>query len=517
MKALLMHPDRSFDAKRKLPAHTSIVRQDLALDIVLQAMAGDDKFIAGIACSALLNAPDNDMQTVLWRQAVLADTIAHPQPVREMYAIVVAALDERRKNAWIFHSRFVSSILSSSVHALRMFSGKLHTLRTIAQAHAAEYQADGLCNLFAMLQREFDDAYLARVRAHLDEMELRHGALMSAQLGPNGESRDYVLRRPRDSHWWQRLLGVGHISSKYTVRIAPRDMAGGRALGEMRDRGIEKAANALAQSTEHIVGFFEMLRAELAFYVGCANLYERLAGKHVPTCFPTPRSMDADGMEAKSLRDVALVLSMDREVVANTVDAVGKPLIIVTGANQGGKSTFLRSCGLAQLMLQSGMFVAAEAFCAPLCTGVFTHYKREEDMTMRGGKLDEELARISTIADAIHPGALLLCNESFASTNEREGSEIARQITEAMVERGVRVISVTHLYTFAQGMLERHRDDALFLRTERLPDGTRTFHLRAGMPQATGFGQDLYRDIFHDDESTQAKQVVAAVAGRGFH
>ena len=78
------------------------------------------------------------------------------------------------------------------------------------------------------------------------------------------------------------------------------------------------------------------------------------------------------------------------------------------------------------------MFVAGRVASAPAsCDGVFTHYKREEDATMESGKLDEELARMSDIVDHITPGCILLCNESFASTNEREGSQIARQIVTA--------------------------------------------------------------------------------------
>ena len=79
--------------------------------------------------------------------------------------------------------------------------------------------------------------------------------------------------------------------------------------------------------------------------------------------------------------------------------AEDKDLVIITGANQGGKSTFLRSIGLAQLMMQCGMFVAAESFGSNICTCLFTHYKREEDPTMRSGKLDEELGRMSSIVD----------------------------------------------------------------------------------------------------------------------
>ena len=85
-------------------------------------------------------------------------------------------------------------------------------------------------------------------------------------------------------------------------------------------------------------------------------------------------------------------------------NADGKSLVMITGANQGGKSTFLRSIGLAQLMTQSGMFVGAESLQMNMCDAVFTHYKREEDRAMESGKLDEELARMSEIADHITPG-----------------------------------------------------------------------------------------------------------------
>jgi len=78
-----------------------------------------------------------------------------------------------------------------------------------------------------------------------------------------------------------------------------------------------------------------------------------------------------------------------------------------------------------------------DALRANLCGGIFTHYKREEDTSMRSGKLDEELSRMSSIVDKMTPTSILLLNESFASTNEREGSEIARQLVQALLETGI--------------------------------------------------------------------------------
>jgi DNA mismatch repair ATPase MutS len=94
------------------------------------------------------------------------------------------------------------------------------------------------------------------------------------------------------------------------------------------------------------------------------------------------------------------------------------------------------------------------------------------------------------------PNSIVLFNESFASTNEREGSEIARQIVRALPEAGIKVFYVTHMFDLAQGFLLAQMGAALFLRAERLADGQRTFRLVEGEPLPTSYGQDLYGRIF---------------------
>ena len=136
--------------------------------------------------------------------------------------------------------------------------------------------------------------------------------------------------------------------------------------------------------------------------------------------------------------------------------------------------------------------VPAAAFRASVCDGLFTHYKREEDATMKSGKFDEELKRMSEIVDHLTSHPLLLFNESFAATNEREGAEIARQIMTALLAHRIRIVCVTHLYELARGFYRRNGGETLFLRAER----ARTYRLREGEPLPTSFGEDLYRQIF---------------------
>lgn len=319
---------------------------------------------------------------------------------------------------------------------------------------------------------------------------------MSAELGQGNKGCRYTLRQApeRKQHWVERIFAKKPLT--YTFAIADRDESGSRALSELKDQGINLVANALAQSTDHMLSFFTMVRTELAFYVGCLNVYEQLVQKGMPVSFPSPVASGERRHAFQGLYDISLAFTTQQSVVGNTINTDGKDLIIITGANQGGKSTFLRSIGLAQLMMQCGMFVPAESFCANVCENLFTHYKRKEDATMKSGKLDEELSRMSNIVDRITPNSILLCNESFAATNEREGSEIARQIVCALLEKRIKVFFVTHLYDFAHGLYDKKMENAIFLRANRQSDGRRTFTVTEGEPLQTSYGEDLYNRIF---------------------
>jgi DNA mismatch repair ATPase MutS len=102
---------------------------------------------------------------------------------------------------------------------------------------------------------------------------------------------------------------------------------------------------------------------------------------------------------------------------------------------------------------------------------------------------------LSGIADRITPHCLILFNESFAATNEREGSEIGRQVVRALVEAGVRVFFVTHQFDFANSFHRQRPDSSLFLRAPRQPDGRRTFKLTVAEPFPTSYGKDIYYRI----------------------
>lgn len=497
MKARLLSPERDADLQAALPAHADEVRQDLELDTLCETMANGDEFLQQVAQQALLSSGDNDMATVLYRQSALQDCLKAPALVRELYANVLDTLDTERRSLrfWTFGNS-PASLLYRSVKLMEMLLDRLKTLRAFAERNAGRFESAGFRRFFGMLQSELDAPYLATIEKQLEALQFKHGMLVGARLGAGNKGIGYALKQaPTPANWLERIL-PGRRNHGYSFRIDPRDQAGHSALSDLRDRGVETLANTVAQAGGHVLGFFRQLRTELGFYVGALNLHEALRQCGGSLCLPEPHALSSRRYSATALYDPCLTLNTGRAAVANDLQGDGKRLLIVTGANRGGKSTFLRALGVAQLMLQSGLFAPATAFSAALCPAVFTHYKREEDAGMDSGKFDEELVRMSAIADSLVPGSLLLLNESFAATNEKEGSEIAAQVCSALLESGIKTVFVTHLYSFAEGMYARRLPQALFLRAERRDDGERSFRILPAAPLKTSFGRDIYGRVF---------------------
>jgi hypothetical protein len=483
-----MFKDRDFAVNAPMCYGSSALSADLELRHVVDKMAGGDEFIRE-SCEAALFTPLVSAEEISYRQENLRDALRNPQRVRLLYGILVETRERQKKSLnFLSSSVGLSDSLNSAVGLLRIFTETLTSLRSFADDSLKAFSSEGFSGLMKMLKTELDDEFLAQVRAHLKELREQEDMLISARLGPAGCSTGYVLRRKAKAGFFSRFRLGPSFAIKEDDAEAMNDM------DNRLDRAICDTVSVLSRVVRYIEDFFSMMRRELAFYIGCMNLDEFLRGAGAPTCIPEILPQSRESRAWHGLYDISLVIMRGAAVTGNELETKDKRLYIITGANQGGKSTFLRSFGQAQLMAQCGMPVGAESFSVPIRDGIFTHFKKEEDASMKSGKLDEEMDRMNEIAGRLRRGSLVIFNESFSSTNEREGSEIHRQISKALAENGVEVFSVSHLYTYSAAF----KGDALtqFLRAERLDGGARTFKIVPGEPLETAFGEDIYRELF---------------------
>ena len=486
MKVSLLLPEGS-KAPESLPAFArDALRADLRLDALLDSVSGGDRCVREAWEEAMLS-PLRDPALLEYRHRVLADAERNREAVWALYDLCREAEKSKGSLSTLnWQSNYdANATFKGALGDLSAHLETLGKLRQLGEKYSAGFQSQGFRALFEELRSEVTDEYLADAKKQLSELSEADGFLLGVRLGPWLQGADYVLQRRS-----KKLLNLD-LAGSGTYKLGEKDDAA-RDISARQARAVNAVTDALARSALYLAGFFHTLRMELAFYVGCLVFSQGMReGMHLPVCIPEVTEGERSW---KQLYDVSLVVRTKKSAVGNDHPGAEASLWLITGPNQGGKTTFLRSLGLGQLMAQCGMPVGAESFRFPLRGAVFSHFKREEDRWMESGKLDEELGRLRRITDAIRPGGLLLMNESLASTGEREASLLLGDATRALTEAGVEIFSVTHLHTYAAAF--QGQAGVQFLRAERREDGSRSFRILPGQPLDTAFGEDLYREVF---------------------
>ncbi len=496
MKVHLMSSDRDFDPDRlpdPLAPETADLVQDLQLDVLFDAMAGGDAFVRQIVRAAVLD-PIDDAGSIQHRLDVLSDLADRPRVARDLYDIAGRAL-ARPRSIWLVSNGRPEASLRRSKILLDQMCDALDDLRRLVATDFDGFGSAGLRDLAETVRTQLPDDYMEELRAVLEVLGRRNGVLLFAGLGDDGTVTGMA---PRVIGRVGRFLHRAGITGQtYTWTLPDRDEAGGQAIQALRDRSLWRTALAAEQATNHVQGFFTVLRQESAFFLGCLTLQNRLTELRSAVCLPRISPI-ADVLSARGLYDPGLALRTGASIVDNDVDAEGARLTVITGANHGGKTTLLRAIGIAQMLADAGGFVPAEELTISPAPRVATHWPREEETGMRHGKLDEELDRMSRIVDLLSPGALLLSNESFSSTDEAEGSQIGAEVFAALADSGVRVVAVTHMHDLAESVRQQPAA-ATFLRAERGRDGERPYRIVPGEPLPTAYARDFYRREFGTD------------------
>jgi DNA mismatch repair ATPase MutS len=138
------------------------------------------------------------------------------------------------------------------------------------------------------------------------------------------------------------------------------------------------------------------------------------------------------------------------DLVANEAhfDKSGR-IFILTGPNQGGKTTFTQAIGLIQVLAQAGLHIPAKSGLVSPVDAIYTHFARQEGPDLEAGRLGEEARRLNTIFQQATAHSLVLLNESLASTSASESLFLAQEVVSAFRLLGVRAIFATHLHDLA--------------------------------------------------------------------
>ena len=462
-------------------------------------------------------------EAIKYRQDVLRDFLENEDLIRSLYEISSKVLEEWNKLGRGVMEKMSNSNpaakLISDIRVISLLTANLHTIRDLLEERKEKLHSHGLRSLLKRLKEEYSEereAYVQKILTDIDfyvgdreteefgglvvrprivlECGLEEGLKFSSLRLQEVASQNKKFYKPGGTIDKLQELKNSRIPDSFSTvkEIAIRDQT-----TQLEFQVVSYLIGSVASIVSDFGPFFDNLHLQSAFYLGAVNLKHQMKRFSLEYCFP--KVCEKDQLTFRELKEFVMCLEQRVDAVGNTCDMKHKMLLIVTGANQGGKSTFLRSIGIAQVMMQSGLMVTAERFESAIFPDLFTHFTRREDSEMNSGRLDEELGRMNQIIEHLGEHPLLLLNESFATTTEKEGSVIAYDIIKALNEIGVKILTVTHLLSFARKMYqecqERPDSDIEFLSAERLQGGVRTFKMIQHAPELTSFGLDLYEEI----------------------
>ncbi len=226
---------------------------------------------------------------------------------------------------------------------------------------------------------------------------------------------------------------LDHVEAQILDRVARLFPAAFAALHELRRRW--------ADFVDPVVRRFDR---EVQFYVAFLRWIAPLREAGLAWCYPEVSHGPTHVSEGFDAALAQKLSGTSTAVVTNDFELSGpERVLVVTGPNQGGKTTFARMWGQMHHLAAIGCPVPASRASLHLCDEIFTHFEREEDLSATGGKLEDDLVRVRDILLHATSESVLVLNEIFTSTTLGDAGWLGRKVIERIVEVGASCVYVT--------------------------------------------------------------------------
>lgn len=232
---------------------------------------------------------------------------------------------------------------------------------------------------------------------------------------------------------------------------------------------------------------------EIQFYLSFQKFKTRTLRMGYPMSAPT---LSENGeFYGREVYDIALVWKQEQnnyEVIANNFSMKNHPcFFVVTGPNQGGKTTFARSVGQAVYFTLMGLPANAEFMNVPVFAGISTHFEAEETLQSNSGKLKEEINRLLPMMHKeSNRNSFVILNELFTTATTHDAMIMGRKVMESFLERECYGIYVTHIQELAE---EADNVISLVAQLEPGQESKRSYRMLPMKAQGYGYSDALVK------------------------
>ncbi|MBQ2733368.1 MAG: hypothetical protein IJF74_04345 [Clostridia bacterium] len=259
-------------------------------------------------------------------------------------------------------------------------------------------------------------------------------------------------------------------------------------------KAVKKAFRDILKNTDDITMTLLSAEADLRFICRVCRTAEELKQKNAVLCYPDTDSKKTEITEAYS----PLLLSHTPvyKIVPNDVQFMrgAYSVYILTGANSGGKSVYIQTAGLCQLMFQLGIFVPARGAVMRPVKCIFTHFSA--DISPEGGSGESrfvaECKAMKKVLSELSEDALLLMDESFSGTSSAEGAAVAAQVLKHIISKKCACIYSTHIHELTAYIDELNKNgETVMPMCVEMKDGERTYRIIRGRSDDLSHAYDI--------------------------
>lgn len=187
---------------------------------------------------------------------------------------------------------------------------------------------------------------------------------------------------------------------------------------------------------------------EVQYYLAYSMFQKDMEARGCAFCEPKVQN-GGRAFVAHEVYDLALARKnrfADLEVVSNSVQyREGEKFFVVTGPNQGGKTTFARSLGQLVYFAMMGLTAPAESAVLPFFENLLTHFSVEESLESGRGKLKEELVRLEPMMQEINGNRFVILNELFTTAATYDAFVMGQRVIRHFADQGCLGVYVTHI------------------------------------------------------------------------